>query len=202
MSILVFGVFAFALFFFHDSVQLVFPQKNYAAFFYAGIAILLYTTVFLAYRGFCSSPFITVNICLWLGVSIFFCALLIYTLFFALPFDATYRSTNGERILIADGVYALCRHPGILWFAGMYGALYTALGSRDLAIAFPLFSLLNLLYAALQDRLVFPRQFSDYDRYRQNTPFLIPTPASIVRCIRTWPRHRAARRHQGDSDEF
>ena len=43
-------------------------------------------------------------------------AALIYTLFFALPFDETYAKQNNGRYVCDRGVYALCRHPGILCF--------------------------------------------------------------------------------------
>ncbi len=49
-----------------------------------------------------------------------FLALLIYTLFFALPFEETYCEENKLRAAYTEGVYGLCRHPGVLWFAGAY----------------------------------------------------------------------------------
>ena len=45
-------------------------------------------------------------------------AALIYCLFFALPFHETYAEQNGMRPVYDRGVYALCRHPGILCFFG------------------------------------------------------------------------------------
>ena len=35
-------------------------------------------------------------------------------------------------------------------------------------------SFLNLLYAWYQDRWIFVREFSDYEDYRREVPFLIP----------------------------
>ena len=58
----------------------------------------------------------------FLAAALLFLGLLIYTLFFALPFDETYVKENHERLAYTEGVYALCRHPGVLWFAGFYFA--------------------------------------------------------------------------------
>ena len=60
----------------------------------------------------------------FLTAAILFLGLLIYTLFFALPFDETYVKENHERLAYTEGVYALCRHPGVLWFAG-WGILWS-----------------------------------------------------------------------------
>ena len=65
----------------------------------------------------------------FLTAAILFLGLLIYTLFFALPFDETYVKENHERLAYTEGVYALCRHPGVLWFAGFYFCLAGFLGS-------------------------------------------------------------------------
>ena len=53
-----------------------------------------------------------------------FLALLIYTLFFALPFEETYCEENRLRAAYTEGVYGLCRHPGVLWFAGAYFCMW------------------------------------------------------------------------------
>lgn len=65
----------------------------------------------------------------FLTAALLFLGLLIYTLFFALPFDETYVKENHERLAYTEGVYALCRHPGVLWFAGFYFCLAGFLGS-------------------------------------------------------------------------
>ena len=57
---------------------------------------------------------------LLLGIATIFFVLLIYTLFFALPFDKTYQNESEKRMAYTEGVYALCRHPGVLWFIGFY----------------------------------------------------------------------------------
>ena len=96
-----------------------------------------------------------------------FLLLLCYTLFFALPFEETYvRESRGRRVC-RTGMYALCRHPGVLLVLAVSG------------------SVLDLLYAVFQDVWTFPKTFCDYEEYRREAPFLIPRPSSVVRCLRT-----------------
>ena len=83
------------------------------------------------------------------------------------------------------GMYALCRHPGVLWFAGLYAALWCTLGGKLLLWLAFFYSLLNLFYVILQDRYTFPRIFSDYESYQQKVPFLLPNRESLKRCVAT-----------------
>ena len=108
-------------------------------------------------------------------------ALLVYTLFFALPFKKTYFSTEGAVKVYDQGVYALCRHPGVLWLIGFYvfGSVY--LGNVQMLQAGMIYGFLDIFYVWLQDRYIFPKQFSDYSAYQASTPFLIPNFKSLRR---------------------
>nr|WP_122013512.1 hypothetical protein [Maliibacterium massiliense] len=130
------------------------------------------------------------------ALALFFLALLLYTLFFALPFADTYVHQAARSPVCDRGVYALCRHPGVLWQAGLCFSMYLALGTRDMLLAALLFTLLNVLYVLLQDRWTFMRQFDDYGRYRRTTPFLLPTKASLRACARTFARAGRKKRHE------
>ena len=113
-------------------------------------------------------------------------ALLVYTLFFALPFDETYRQSQDEGRHVCDrGMYALCRHPGILWFFLLYLLLGLAMTPSPLLYHGLFYSLCNFLYAVFQDLWTFPRTFCDYRQYQLKTPFLLPTPASLRRAVET-----------------
>ena len=118
-------------------------------------------------------------------LSLFFLALLLYTLFFALPFSATYAPGSGPAPLCRTGVYALCRHPGVLWLSLFYFSLWLAAGSPELFAAFLVYTVLDVAYALFQDRWTFVRLFPNYREYRQETPFLLPTAASWRRCFHT-----------------
>ena len=47
------------------------------------------------------------------------------------------------------------------------------------------YSFLDLLYVIFQDFWTFPRTFTGYDAYKDSTPFLLPSAASIRRAVRT-----------------
>ena len=101
--------------------------------------------------------------------------------FFALPVEASY-ARPGEEGACTTGVYALCRHPGVLWFAGLYGCLWAA-GGLPLWEAAVL-SGLNVGLVIFEDRCVFPAKLKGYDDYRRTTPFLLPNRQSV----RAWGR--------------
>ena len=100
-----------------------------------------------------------------------FFALLIYTLFFALPFEETYCEDNKLRAAYTEGMYGVCRHPGVLWFAGAYLCMWGMFGGWKQGIYF------------LQDLWTFPQTFFNYKEYQKNTPFLIPNRDSIRVCL-------------------
>ena len=117
--------------------------------------------------------------------ALFFLGLLIYTLFFALPFEETYCEKNKLRAAYTEGVYGLCRHPGVLWFAGAFLCMWGMLGGWRPGIYFVLMIFWNYLYIIFQDLWTFPRTFFNYREYQQSTPFLIPNGKSIRACMKS-----------------
>ena len=91
----------------------------------------------------------------FLAAALLFLGLLIYTLFFALPFAETYQDTDGPPAVCDRGVYALCRHPGVLCMLGMY--LFWGLGALPATMLRNglIFSGLNTVYVCFQDRMFF-----------------------------------------------
>ena len=181
----VLGTAAFAAFFAYDidSVRPVRPWFH--RLFAAGCALLAAATVWLVWSH---RALMTLNAAslLLAGGALAFAALMVYTLFFALPFSATYLEENAPRMAYTGGMYALCRHPGVLWFAGAYLCLGTLLGTHR-AVAFCLLVIgLNIAYILFQDAWTFPKTFVNYEEYRRTTPFLLPTPGSAARCVHTW----------------
>ncbi|MGN0702762.1 MAG: hypothetical protein ACI4KL_06290 [Lentihominibacter sp.] len=120
----------------------------------------------------------------------------VYSLFFSFSGEEAYGSakdTDNEieekgRELCTDRMYRLCRHPGVLFFILLYIDLWLCLGMDPAGMAE--LCGLNLLLAAFEDRLVFPKLFSGYDRYRETTPFLVPTCRSIRECVGDFRRRR------------
>ena len=122
----------------------------------------------------------------WIAGGVFFLCFLIYTLFFALPFETTYIQESRYREAYTEGVYALCRHPGVLWFAGLYLCLGALWKDRDGMLFAVTMIILNILYVIFQDWYSFPKTFSNYKEYKKATPFLLPNKRSIIRCRKTW----------------
>ena len=83
------------------------------------------------------------------------------------------------------GMYALCRHPGVLWFTGFYCCLWLALGGAALFWLAFWYSLFNVGYVLVQDYYTFPRIFTDYAQYKRQVPFLLPNVKSLKNCILT-----------------
>ena len=59
------------------------------------------------------------------------------------------------------------------------------LSSIEIGIAAVLFSLMNIIYAYMQDRMIFPITLEGYEDYQKHVPFLIPTIASIKRSLQS-----------------
>jgi len=117
----------------------------------------------------------------WLGwgllsVSLF---LLIYSLFVNLPFRRTYIATGVGDKLITTGLYALVRHPWVHCLSLLLLSLVLVSRSSLLLIASPVWILLDILLAVVQDRFFFSRMFDGYDSYRRETPMLVPNRRSI-----------------------
>jgi protein-S-isoprenylcysteine O-methyltransferase Ste14 len=106
-------------------------------------------------------------------------SLLIYSLFINLPFRKTYVATGVGDKLIKTGLYALVRHPGVIWFVPFMVSLTLVSRSTLILIAAPIYIALDIVLVVVQDKVFFGRMFQGYDRYRRETPMLIPNRRSI-----------------------
>lgn len=172
------GLGAFALFFLSDYNDWCLARRGLGACFPLGAVLLALGTVWEARRG-------TAPAAGWLRGALFalaavFLALLVYTLFFALPPAASYARPGERRPVRTGGVYALCRHPGVLWFAGLYGCLWACTGLPLWEAV--LYSGLNVGLVLFEDRCVFPARLEGYGAYQASTPFLLPTRRSLRAC--------------------
>jgi protein-S-isoprenylcysteine O-methyltransferase Ste14 len=118
-------------------------------------------------------------------VFILFGLALLYALFGNLPLFNTYFRGPGDRTLVTTGMYALSRHPGLLWYCLMLAGLFMATGSKLLLVAALVWGLLDLLHVLVQDYYFFPRILPGYRQYQRETPMLIPTLTSLQRCLST-----------------
>jgi len=122
---------------------------------------------------------------LGLVISILGISFLIYSLFFALPFGETYLKIGEKRTVYTKGVYAMSRHPGVIFYIIFYIGLAILQPTSTTVSTYIIWCLLNISYVIFQDLWTFPRAFDDYHKYRQTTPFLIPTLKSIKSSIET-----------------
>ncbi len=181
------GALAFGLMVLSDYAQVLRGRRGAGALFPAGGVLLVLSTLVLsadALRRYDHGPW---SLVCGAG-ALLMLALLLYTLFFALPAGGSSAATAQKdelRPLVDTGVFALCRHPGVLFLGGFYACLWGALGGWALGLAFVLFTLLDAAYAAWQGRYVFPRSIRDYAAYRAVTPRFLPTARSLRRCLQT-----------------
>jgi protein-S-isoprenylcysteine O-methyltransferase Ste14 len=74
------------------------------------------------------------------------------------------------------GTYGFSRHPGFLWFTALQCALWAVHRDGGSLALSAWMILLDFLLVCLEDRILFPRIFVDYDEYRKKVPFLLPLP--------------------------
>lgn len=181
MLSLILGLTAFVLYFLYDINSVTRNLQFVHSFFALGTVLFGMATVLELVAAWSAGFFSgDGDVVLLLGAGICFGAL-IYCLFFALPFQETYAEQHIGRHVYSEGVYGLCRHPGILCFFGMYMLLGVAALPGKMIFRSMLFSILNLAYAYFQDRITFPKTFCDYSDYQKKVPFLIPTGDSLRR---------------------
>ncbi|MBM7615485.1 methyltransferase [Alkaliphilus hydrothermalis] len=119
---------------------------------------------------------------LLLVVAIF---LLVYSLFLELPFSKTYGEKEHSNKLVDTGTYALCRHPGVLWFGFIFLFFFLTTGAKLLVPAGIIWTLLDVIHVYIQEKQFFPKMFPQYKDYIKKTPMLIPTQDSIKKCKAT-----------------
>ena len=190
MYSLLLGMLGFLLFFLYDVNSFTLRSRLLHKSFALGVTLLAAATVLDLAAALRMGAFSGLKDLILLVAGALCLAALVYCLFFALPFAETYQDTDGPPAVCDRGVYALCRHPGVLCMLGMY--LFWGLGALPATMLRNglIFSGLNTVYVCFQDRMTFPRTFPDYPDYQKNVPFLIPTGASIRAAWRT--RRRSA----------
>jgi protein-S-isoprenylcysteine O-methyltransferase Ste14 len=125
----------------------------------------------------------------WIGLLVF-AVLLIYSLFIEIPLRATYIDGGVDAPLVTTGTYALCRHPGVLWFAGLVISMLLINPSNTTLLAGMTWLSVDTLLVLVEDIYFFPRMFPTYSTYQSSTPFLLPNRHSLRRCLDTLPIRR------------
>lgn len=173
------GCLAFVLLYIFDLNKIMFFDKRLNICFALGVAVIAVSTIgVLLDRG--KSFEVSISLQLLFGVlSIISLCLIIYSLFFALPFVKTYIDIEKENTVVDTGMYALCRHPGVIWFFFFYLYLWLASGKTMVMWAGIIWTAMDIIHVYVQDRWLFPKTMSGYVQYKSKVPFLIPSLASI-----------------------
>lgn len=179
------GSLGFICYFIYDVNSVTKKLRVFRTSFAAGSVLVLLGTIDMVIEGWKDVNLSDPNNLIWLFGAVMMFGLLIYTLFFALPFDSTYIDQSEQRRTYTEGVYALCRHPGVLWYSGMYLSIWGIMTSWKVFFSVMIYIGWNIVYIILQDKIIFPRTFTDYEEYKKITPFLIPDIKSVKRCIQT-----------------
>lgn len=166
------GVIAYVLYFVYDYNSIHKQKKFLKLFFLIGTLLLVGATIYATIKYFVYSSIIYILITSIIGI-VFLC-LLIYTLFFSIPFDSTYVKQSEGRLAYTKGMYSICRHPGMLWFLGLYICISVFTYNPKGIWFYGLMVLGDLIYILYQDYYIFPLTFNNYEEYKKTTPFLIP----------------------------
>ncbi len=75
--------------------------------------------------------------------------------------------------LYQKGTYSISRHPGFIWYTIINTLVSIYYWHYQITMLFVGLTLCNLILITVEDRIFFPRMFSDYEAYRENTPFLL-----------------------------
>jgi protein-S-isoprenylcysteine O-methyltransferase Ste14 len=182
------GLAAFAAFFLWDVADLRGWRARKGLVILIGIALAFTSFIWLATLP----PRLDLPLAIRLLAAVILALSLVLSLYsiFIEPLVGKGDLSEDER-LVTTGTYALCRHPGALWSSAAMLAAAIAADSAPLLIAAPLWISLELLWVSVQDLYVFPRLFPGYPRYRQTTPFVLPTVQSVQKGLRTLPLKKA-----------
>lgn len=71
------------------------------------------------------------------------------------------------------GTYSFSRHPGFIWYTGIHLLAAIYFMKTDIALLCASLVICNLVLITVEDAVLFPRMFDDYDQYREKTPFIL-----------------------------
>ena len=159
MYSLLLGMLGFLLFFLYDVNSFTWRSRLLHKSFALGVTLLAAATVLDLAAALRMGAFSGLKDLILLVAGALCLAALVYCLFFALPFAETYQDTDGPPAACDRGVYALCRHPGVLCMLGMYTFWgLGALPATMLRIGL-IFSGFHTVIFCFLDRMPFPRTF-------------------------------------------
>jgi protein-S-isoprenylcysteine O-methyltransferase Ste14 len=189
MRYIVTGSIAFLFFVVFDYYTLYNRGMEKKLFGLAGLSLFIYSAI----MSILTSQTISLPIIVRVIAGIFwvlFLFMLIYSLFLELPFVKTYGEEKHNQELVDTGTYALCRHPGVLWFGLLFLSVFLTTGAVLIAIGGVIWTAIDVYHVYLQEKIFFCKMFDGYGNYMKTTPMLIPNVNSIKKCKQTIFRRR------------
>jgi len=174
MFFLVLGCIAFIFLYIFDLNKIFFFNKYINICFALGCVLLVVSTVGILLSDpntFAVSILLHMFFGLLSSISLL---LMLYSLFFALPFSKTYIVLEKGNAVVDTGMYALCRHPGVIWFFFFYLFLFLASGKMMIMWSGIAWTAMDIIHVYVQDNWLFPKALAGYDHYKIKVPFLIP----------------------------
>ena len=174
MFFLVIGCIGFIFLYIFEINKIIFFSRYFNICFVLGCVLLAVSTVGLLLSD--PNTFaVSISLQIFFGLlsSISF-LLMLYALFFALPFSKTYIVIEKGNAAVDTGMYALCRHPGVIWFFFFYLFLFLASGKMMIMWSGITWTAMDIIHVYVQDRWLFPKALDGYDNYKIKVPFLIP----------------------------
>ena len=190
MAVVCLCVIAYAVLIIRDFFALYKKNVLSLIFFISGVVLLTFCTLFVTSTSnvvsvFENNPIFFIVMAILAGV---FLLLLLYSLVFVLPAKDTYVEVNDLK-LVDTGMYALCRHPGVIWLALFFLFAWLALDNVVMLWLGLTSTLLDIVYVIIQDIYIFPKTIEGYCEYKKYTPFLVPDVKSVRRAIMTRKKH-------------
>lgn len=81
--------------------------------------------------------------------------------------------------LVTSGTYSLSRHPGVIWLFFVYLFGFISFANFYLLLAGIVWTITNIVYVYIQERLIFHHLFEGYKEYQMSTPMIIPNSNSL-----------------------
>lgn len=183
MIYIIIGVIAFIFLYIFDINKIYKIHKFLNIFFALGVLLISASTLGILFGNFEKTntpPHLSIVFGI-LSASCFI--LMIYSLFFALPFNKTYITGENPDKVTDSGMYAVCRHPGVIWFMLFYLFLWLSSGINLMFWAFLIWTIMDIIHVMIQDKYFFPKTLKGYSEYKKTTPFLIPSFLSIKKAV-------------------
>jgi protein-S-isoprenylcysteine O-methyltransferase Ste14 len=196
MNNIVMGVFGFLVIHIVDFVSLKKIPLLKPLIWILGIGLWIYSFIMICLA---SDKLLLPIWSTWFGWILLTISILVflYALFINLPFRKTYVATGVGDKLVKTGLYALARHPGAIWFILFMLSSILVSKSSLMSVAAPIYIVLNTLLVVIQDKFFFPRMFTGYDIYQQETPMLVPDRRSINAFIKSLQQAKTQNGLQG-----